>query len=212
MVLFSNIKNLDKIYLYAGDMSIDRRTKTNKEFIGLSLTNNNQFHLQHDVTKKMDLSDNSVDIYQSEDVFEHIEYQTIPSIFNEIYRVLKPNGLFRLSIPDYRCDILKERCLKDNNGNIYHDPGGGGYYNYLSNKVEGGGHVWFPLYENVYKIFEKSDFNMEKVNFLHYYDASNNSVIKTIDYSMGYISRTPDNDNRVKEPYRPMSIVVDCYK
>lgn len=53
----------------------------------------------------MDLSDNSVDIYQSEDVFEHIEYQTIPSIFNEIYRVLKPNGLFRLSMPDYRCDI-----------------------------------------------------------------------------------------------------------
>lgn len=29
------------MYLYAGDMSIDRRTKTNKEFIRLSLTNNN---------------------------------------------------------------------------------------------------------------------------------------------------------------------------
>ena len=100
---------------------------------------------------------------------------------------------------------MKERSFKDNNGNIYHDPGGGGYYNYLSNKVEGGGHVWFPLYENVYKIFEKSDFNNEKVNFLHYYDSNNNPIIKNIDYSMGYISRTPDNDNRVKEPYRPMS-------
>ena len=212
MVLFSNIKKLDKIYLYAGDMNIDRRTKTNKDFIGLSLTNNNQFHLQHDVIKKMDLSDNCVDIYQSEDVFEHIEYQTIPSIFNEIYRVLKPNGLFRLSMPDYRCNILYERSFKNNLGVIYHDPGGGGNYDYLNNKVINGGHVWFPKYESVYAIFENSDFNIEKVNFLHYYDSNNNPIMKNIDYSMGYISRTPDNDNRVKEPYRPMSIVVDCYK
>ena len=210
MVLFSDIKNLDKIYLYAGDMSIDRRK--DKSFFGLSLSNNNEFHIKHDVTKRMDLQDNSVDIYQSEDVFEHIEYEKIPDIFNEIYRVLKPNGLFRLSMPDYRCDILKQRSLKDNNNEIFFDSGGGGYYDYLNNKVEGGGHLWFPLYENIYKIFEKSDFNMEKVNFLHYYDESNNSVMKTIDYSMGYISRTPDNDIRVKDPYRPMSIVVDCYK
>ena len=211
MVKFSDIINLDKIYLYAGDMNLDRRTKTNKDFFGLSLHNDNSFHIKHDVTQKMNLLDNSVDIYQSEDVFEHIEYEKVADIFNEIYRVLKPNGLFRLSIPDYRCDILKERSFKDNNGDIYHDPGGGGSYDYINKKVINGGHVWFPLYENVYKIFEKSDFNIEKVNFLQYYD-SNKPVVKTIDYSMGYISRTPDNDNRVKNPTRPMSIVVDCYK
>ena len=37
-------------------------------------------------------------------------------------------------------------------------------------------------------------------------------ITNKIDYSLGYISRTPDNDDRVKNPYRPMSIVVDCYK
>jgi len=26
------------------------------------------------------------------------------------------------------------------------------------------------------------------------------------------VRRTPDNDDRVKKPYRPMSIVVDMYK
>ena len=36
--------------------------------------------------------------------------------------------------------------------------------------------------------------------------------MKNIDYSLGYIKRTPDNDKRVKKPRRPMSIVVDCYK
>ena len=160
----------------------------------------------------MNLLDNSVDIYQSEDVFQHIGYEKIADIFNEIYRVLKPNGLFRLSIPDYRSDILYERSLKDNSGIIYHDPGGGGYYDHLNNKVVNGGHVWFPKYESVYTIFEKSDFNIEKVNFLHYYDSYNNPIMKNIDYNMGYISRTPDNDNRVKNPRRVMSIVVDCYK
>ena len=37
-----------------------------------------------------------------------------------------------------------------NNNEIFFDPGGGGHYDYLNNKVEGGGHVWFPLYENVF--------------------------------------------------------------
>jgi SAM-dependent methyltransferase len=210
--MFSDIKNNHKIYLYAGDMDIDRITKTNKNFIGLSLTNSNNYHIKHDVTKPIELNDNTVDIYQSEDVFEHIEYLQLNTIFNEIYRVLKPGGLFRLSIPDYKCDILQNRSLKDACGNIFHDPGGGGNYDFLNNKVINGGHVWFPNFNLVYYIFEKSNFNIEKVHFLHYYDSSNNAIVKTIDYNMGYISRTPDNDSRVKEPYRPMSIVVDCYK
>ena len=39
-----------------------------------------------------------------------------------------------------------------------------------------------------------------------------NPIVNKIDYSYGYISRTPDHDERVQTPYRPMSIVVDCYK
>ena len=210
---FNKIINNNNIYLYAGTYDKLKRDKLcNIPFIGLQLEPSNEYNIQHNVLNKMDLYDNSVDIYQSEDVFEHIEYEKIPDIFNEIYRVLKPNGLFRLSIPDYRCDILYERSLKYDDGEIYFDPGGGGNYDYLNNKVEGGGHVWFPIYESVYKIFEKSDFSIEKVNFLHYYESNNNPIMKNIDYRTGYISRTPDNDIRVKDPYRPMSIVIDCYK
>ena len=45
----------------------------------------------------MDLLDNSVDIYQSEDVFEHIEYKKLlTNVFNEIYRVLKPEWIIKI--------------------------------------------------------------------------------------------------------------------
>jgi len=37
-------------------------------------------------------------------------------------------------------------------------------------------------------------------------------VLKEIDYQKGYISRTSDNDERVMNPCRPLSIVVDIYK
>ena len=37
-------------------------------------------------------------------------------------------------------------------------------------------------------------------------------VLKDIDYSICYIQRTPDNDSRVADPRRPMSIVVDAIK
>jgi len=56
---------------------------------------------RHNCINKMNLLDNSVDIYQSEDVFEHIEPKYMINIFNEIYRVLKPGGFL-----DYQCLII----------------------------------------------------------------------------------------------------------
>jgi len=53
---------------------------------------------------------------------------------------------------------------------------------------------------------------MEKVEFLHYYDDTGKSIINDIDYTKGYICRTPDHDKRVQSPRRPMSIVVDANK
>lgn len=160
----------------------------------------------------MNLNDNSVDIYQSEDVFEHIEYQKLTNVFNEIYRILKIGGLFRLSIPDYRCDILYKRSLKDKLGNIYYDPGGGGKYDNVNKKVINGEHVWFPKYESVLELFKKSNFNIDNVKFLHYYDENNIPQVNYIDYTKGHIHRTSDFDKRVQNPTRPMSIVVDSYK
>lgn len=206
-ISFKDIINLNNINLYAGDIPKNKIEYSN--VIGLSIEQENYKHIKFDVTDKHPLSDNIVDSYQAEDVFEHIEKEKIVGIINDIYRILKPKvGFLRLSIPDYRCDVLYNRSQKDENGNVIFDPYGGG--DFKNGQVINGGHLWFPTYEIVKEIIEESLFT--NYEFLHYYTELGESVTKKIDYSKGYIQRTPDNDERVQNPYRAMSIVVDCYK
>lgn len=197
---WADVKKLSKIYLYAGSLPLNRRKVI--PFIGLGLSAG-PYQIKHDVTKSMPLPDNSVTIYQSEDVFEHINYSKLPSVLDEIYRTLKPNGLFRLSMPDYRCKSLYDRSEKDTNGNVIFDSYGGG-------TRERPGHVWFPKYETLKSLMENSKFT--KINYLHYYDEFGNPVTNKIDYSKGFIGRTPDHDNRMGTEYVPISLVVDAHK
>ncbi len=204
-VNFEDISRRKCIFIYAGDIPQDSRYD---KYIGLSLSQSDSRHLQHDVTETLPLPDGCVDVYQSEDVFEHIDHRKLQSVINDIYRVLKPGGLFRLSLPDYRCNILYERSLKDEYHNVIFDPGGGG--GFICGKVVNGGHVWFPKYETVRGILYSTQFT--NITFYHYYDEEGNGVTSAIDYSLGHVMRTPDHDERVQNPYRPMSIVVDCLK
>lgn len=202
---FSDLNKGEKIYLYAGDVP---KMKEYREYIGLSLNQSNKNHIKHDVLKKYPLQDNTVNRYQSEDVFEHINYEQLHLAINEIYRVLKKGGLFRLSLPDYKCDILNDRTTKNEKGELVFDPYGGGTF--VDGKVLNGGHLWFPTYSTVKELLEKTNF--KNYTFLHYYDEEGKGITNKIDYSKGFVMRTPDNDDRVKNPYRPMSIVVDCIK
>lgn len=202
---FEQLLTQERIYLYAGDLP--ENTHYDK-YVGLSVSRSDQRHIRHDVTAKFPLPDACVDVYQSEDVFEHIEPTLLPAVINEIYRLLKPDGTFRLSVPDYRCDVLEARTLKNEHGEFVFDPGGGG--SYKDGKVVSGGHVWFPRYESVKAIIDATRFT--NVTFYHYYEPSGRPVTRPIDYSLGYVMRTPDHDSRVRDPYRPMSIVLDCRK
>lgn len=206
---WNEIEEKDNLKLYIGDIPKER--PQHKTHIGLSINYNDEKHIPHNILNPIPLKDGSVELIQAEDVFEHIEYDILPKVINEIYRVLKTNGIFRLSIPDYRCKILIDRTQKDSQGNLQYDPGGGGRL--VNGKVVGGGHVWFPIYENVKALTEKTKFNEEgKIDFLHYYNEKGESITNKIDYSKGYISRTPDHDNRVKNPYKVMSLVIDFHK
>ena len=197
-----------EIKLYAGGLYPEFMQFST--YIGLCPEYLNERCIIHDVRDDMPLPDDFVDIYQSEDVFEHIEYAIIPRIFNEIYRILKVDGLFRLSLPDYRCDILRNRCIYDDHGSIVFDPVGGGRLE--AGEIIEGGHLWFPLLEDVMKLYERSQFDPEKIHVLHGYISYDNVILKPIDYSLGCVRRTPDHDIRVSNPYRPMSIVIDAYK
>jgi GT2 family glycosyltransferase/glycosyltransferase involved in cell wall biosynthesis/Flp pilus assembly protein TadD/predicted SAM-dependent methyltransferase len=202
-ITWEYIEKLPFIKLYAGDIVNDEKYN---ELIGLSLTQSDHNHINHDICDPLPLPDNSVDYYQAEDVFEHIEYDKLLPIINEIHRVLKPNATFRLSVPDYGCDVLIKRSVKDDSGNIVFDPEGGG-------TLQNPGHLWFPNIDLVRRLLEKSKFNQfGRIEYLHYYNMDGTFVAKKINYSKGYIHRTPDFDNRVQDPYRPISIVVDLIK
>jgi SAM-dependent methyltransferase len=168
-------------------------------------------NIRHDVAEPFPIRDGSVELFQSEDVFEHIELSKIVPIFNEIHRVLISGGLFRLSVPDYCLDHNIRRSIKNPDGQIVFDPSGGGKY--VDGRVTDGGHLWFPTIAIVRTLFEQSQFNGRGVvKYLHYNNGDGTYKADPIDYSLGHIQRTPDHDHRLANPRQPISIVVDAFK
>lgn len=205
---FKDIDLEKEVFLNAG-VKGDRLHYQN--YIGLDLRISNEEHIKFNLLDRIPLPDNSVDRFHSEDTYEHIEYEKLKDVINEVFRVLKVGGRLRLALPDYRCDILRRRTKKDSNGNLLFDPGGGGAF--INGKVVKGGHVWFPVIENVKELLHKTLFSeFGEIVFYHFYDEDNTPICREIDYSLGWVKRTPDHDLRVMNPYRPMSIVVDCIK
>ncbi len=60
---FTDIMSSKFIYLYAGDVPNLPQYRS-KNMVGLSLTQSDSVHIKFDVTKKLPLPDNCVDIYQ----------------------------------------------------------------------------------------------------------------------------------------------------
>ena len=150
------------------------------------------YSIFHDIETPFPLPDNCVDRIHSEDCFEHIEETQYPHILNEIYRILKPGGLFRLAVPDYMNP--KDRfCLEkgfDTRNNL---------------------HLTLTTYKLLKPYLDKSPFH---VNYLHYWKDNDTFLSNKIDYSKGYIRRTPDNDERNKNgnPLYVTSFVADLIK
>ena len=106
---------------------------------------------------------------------------------------------------------FRVRTLRDSVGEFVFDPGGGGHY--VNGQVIEGGHLWFPTFEKVLSLFEKSRFASDGTfQFLHYTTRDGQYILRDIDYSLGFVSRTPDHDVRAMFPRRPLSIVVDAIK
>ena len=66
---WDDLQNFSPIRLYAGDIP---EMEEYKNLIGLSIAKKDYRHISHNVTKPFPLKDNSIDSFQSEDVFEHI--------------------------------------------------------------------------------------------------------------------------------------------
>lgn len=203
-ITWESLDRKKRVRLYAGDIYECFDQYPDDYVICLSLTNANYRTLKHDITEPYPLPSDSIESYQIEDVLEHIEKEEAVKVLDEIYRILKKDGYLRLSLPDYHLPVLLHSSFINSNGEPVFDLNGGGRY--VRGKVCEGGHVWFPTYEMVNEILEKSAF--QKYEFYRYCDSNGKKFAKEIDYDKGYIYRTKENAIYEEDH----SIVVDCYK
>ena len=217
---FCDIKNNSNIYLYAGENMYEKfpeyKNKTklkwtgiwkdlnenlDRQNIGLINKNNpaDNYNIKHRLLDVYDLNNNSVDIYQCEDILHYIHPNFILNYVNEIYRILKPGGLLRISVPDYESLKNINRCLRDDDGNILFDPDGGG--SFKEGKVINGV-IWFPTVKPLALILNDTLFNNI---FYQSYTEFGISMHHKIDYNLGYVKNSEDFSNK-------KSIIVDLYK
>ena len=204
--------------LYFGNLTADLAQYKSGAFYGLALTPMSEKDLVHDAREPLPFADNSVPGMQSEDVFEHIEKDKIPVIFNEIYRCLQVGGVFRLSMPDYNSPLLRNRSVYDSEGNILCDLSVGSTVTapfsgsvQVSHPADGNTHLWFPTYVQLLELIIQSEIRKSaQINVHHAWVDKHRYICQAFDHSVMPVSRVPPNDMRAHGT--PISMVVDFVK
>ncbi len=62
-------------------------------------------HLDHSNITKLEFKNNSVDLIYASHVLEYFDRDEVIPILQEWYRVLKPNGILRLAVPNFRAMV-----------------------------------------------------------------------------------------------------------
>lgn len=204
--------------LYLGSLPITYPQYKSNLFVGLTLNPTHDKELKHDLRDSFPLKDSCIKLIQSEDTFEHIEYDKLPTILNDIYRILKPGGLFRLSLPDYNCSLLRDRSVYDSEGNWLCDLAVGGSVSATFNsKVQvtltkdGDSHQWAPTFDSVTKLINNSELKKCcEITPHQYWINKKEFALYPFDQSTMPVQRTPPKDMRANGA--PVSIVVDFVK
>ena len=82
-------------------------------FVHIDLIENEHVDYLTSIDNLFMYKDNSVDMIYCSHVLEHFKKNQIPDVLNEWYRVLKPEGLLRLSVPDFEKLVKVYRKYKD---------------------------------------------------------------------------------------------------
>lgn len=205
-------------YVYFGNLLPEESQYKSGLFVGLALNPKYAHDIKHDARQPMAFAGSSVDGFQSQDVFEHIEFDKVVPILDDVYRCLKPGGIFRMSLPDYNSPVLRRRSVYDCEGRILHDatmggtvtgqPTGGLTVTFPTN---GNAHVWFPTYANVNQLIVQSQIRKcETIKFHHAWIDMHRFVCDPFDQSIMPVTRTPPRDMRAGG--KPVSLVVDFIK
>lgn len=205
-------------YVYFGNLLEHLPQYKSGLFHGLALHPKSDKDIQHDARDILPFESDSILGFQSEDVFEHLEYATIPGVLDEIYRCLQIGGKFRMSMPDYNSPLLRRRSVYDSDGMILCDLSMGGSVSASCNTTvtpsfmsDGDAHLWFPTYTHVMELILASDIRKcREICFQHVWVDRQAFILN--DFEAGYmpVMRIPPNDMRADG--KPISLVVDFWK
>jgi len=175
---WSEIAQRDEIWLNLGGRGNCHPRPGYENYIAVDLEPATEgWTVKHDLRQPIPLPDGSVSRILTEDFVEHVRPEEISRLLLECYRLLKPGGHMRIACPDY--NNPKDRHAFDGST---HD---------IRNPL----HITRTDYPMMKALLEASPF--EDVRFHHYWEGES-FVQKPIDYSLGPVKRTPDNDRRCR--------------
>jgi predicted SAM-dependent methyltransferase len=172
-----DVQKKDPIYLNLGGGSNCHPKIAYEKYISVDIKPPHEgWSVKHDVREPIPLPEHSVNRILSEDLVEHLKTAQIKALLRECFRLLKPQGVVRIGVPDY--NNPKDHLYFEKGRDPRHPD-----------------HITLTNYELMKNIIEESPFS--RYDFYHYWDEGK-FIYKKIDYSFGMIKRTPDNDPRCR--------------
>ncbi len=205
-------------YLYFGSLGPHERQYHVPQFVGLALAPAHDREIRHNLTEPLPFGDGVIAKVQAQDVLEHLAMDMVPAVLDEIWRVLKPGGVFRLSVPDYRSPIHKRRSVYDARGRVIGDMlmGASPYLDGATGdarvRFAGGGeaHLWFPRYELITHLVLKSEIRKSRITFHQCFLDDFTFLAEPIPDEEMFVQRALPHDRRGGGA--PISIVADFVK
>ena len=205
-------------YLYFGSLGLHERQYQIANFTGLSLTPAHDREMKHNLTDPLPFADNSIAKIQAQDVLEHVPFEKAASILDEVYRVLRPGGVFRLSVPDYRSPVLKRRSIYDARGRVIGDllMGATSYLDQASGDArvrfseDGDAHLWFPRYELITHLVLQSEIRKAAIHFYQGFIDDHTYLCEPVPENEMFVQRAAPHDRRAGGA--PVSIIADFVK
>jgi SAM-dependent methyltransferase len=205
-------------YLYFGSLGLHERQYQIANFIGLALKPAHAREIQHNLSDPLPFADNSIAKIQAQDVLEHVAFEKAVSILDEVYRVLRPGGTFRLSVPDYRSPVLKRRSIYDARGRVIGDlmMGATSYLDQATGDArvrfseDGDAHLWFPRYELITHLVLKSEIRKAGIHFYQGFIDDHTYLCEPVPENEMFVQRAAPHDRRAGGA--PTSIIADFIK
>jgi SAM-dependent methyltransferase len=205
-------------YLYFGSLGLHERQYQIPNFIGLALQPAHAREIQHNLADPLPFADGSIAKIQAQDVLEHIAFEKASSVLDEVYRVLKPGGTFRLSVPDYRSPVHKRRSIYDARGRVIGDlmMGASSYLDAATGDArvrfseDGEAHLWFPRYELITHLVLKSEIRKAGIHFYQGFLDDHSFLCEPVPENEMYVLRAAPHDRRAGGA--PTSIIADFVK